>query len=375
MAATPRKLLFVFGTRPEAVKLAPVIRLARERSDAFRVRVCVTAQHRQMLDPFLALFDLRPDVDLDVMRPDQALSGLVARVLDGVDRELAADTPDFVVVQGDTSTTMAASLAAFHRRVRVAHVEAGLRTWDLAAPFPEEMNRQVVTRVADFHFAPTAWARDNLLREGVPADRAIVTGNTVIDALYWVRDHALAGMDPTTRYPALAGRRLVLVTGHRRESFGQGFEDLCAAIRDVVERHPDVVVLYPVHLNPNVREPVLRILGPVQATGRLVLEQPLEYAPFVALLQASYLVLTDSGGVQEEAPGFGKPVLVMRGKTERPEGVDAGVVRLVGTDRARIVAAVDELLDDPDAWARMARAVNPYGDGHAAGRILEILAR
>lgn len=371
--ARVKRLLFVLGTRPEAIKLFPVIRLARERAGDFEVRVCVTGQHREMVEPFLRLFEIRPDHDLAVMRRDQALSGLVARVLEGLDPILAATPPDWLIVQGDTSTAMAAALAAFHRRVPVAHVEAGLRTWDLAAPFPEEANRQVIGRIASLHLAPTAWSRDNLLREGVPTDRVVVTGNTVIDALYLARERFARDVDLEARWPALRGRRLLLVTGHRRENFGQGFEDLCRAIREGVEAHPDLVAIYPVHLNPNVREPVNRILGPATATGRLILDEPQDYVHFVALLDRAHVILTDSGGVQEEAPGFGKPVLVMRDKTERPEGVEAGVVRLVGTDRARIAAALGELWDDPAAYAAMSRAVNPYGDGQAAGRILSAL--
>jgi UDP-N-acetylglucosamine 2-epimerase (non-hydrolysing) len=369
-----KRLLFVLGTRPETIKLFPVIRAARERWQDFEVRVCVTGQHREMVDPFLRLFDVRPDHDLAIMRPDQQLSGVVARVLDGLDVVLQREMPDWVLVQGDTSTAMAAALAAFHRRVPVAHVEAGLRTWDLAAPFPEEMNRQVVGRIASLHLAPTDWSRDNLLREGVPPDRVIVTGNTVVDALYLTRERHAREVDVAKRYPQTKDRRLMLVTGHRRENFGQGFEDFCNAIRRIVEGNPDVAVVYPVHLNPNVREPVNRILGPAVAGGRLVLDEPVDYVTFVALLDAAFLVLTDSGGVQEEAPGFGKPVLVTRDKTERPEGVEAGVVRLVGTDPDRIVAAVEELLRDPAAYGRMSRAVNPYGDGHAAPRVLEALA-
>ncbi|MBM4394724.1 MAG: UDP-N-acetylglucosamine 2-epimerase (non-hydrolyzing) [Deltaproteobacteria bacterium] len=368
------RLLFVLGTRPEAIKLAPVIRAARERASAFEAVVCVTGQHREMVAPFLELFELRPDFDLAVMRPDASLSGLVARLLDGLDAVLADVRPDAVVVQGDAATAMAGALAAFHRRVPVAHVEAGLRSGDLAAPFPEELYRVIAGRVAGRHFAPTPRAARNLYAEGVPEGLVHVTGNTVVDAVRWVRDHRLDGVDPAERRPSIRGRRLVLVTGHRRESFGAALSDLCLAVRDVVESEPDAAVVWPVHLNPNVREPVARLLGPAAATGRLVLEEPVDYPTMIALLRDSYLVVTDSGGIQEEAPEFGRPVLVARETTERPEGVEAGVARLVGTARAGIVSAIRELLHDPAAYARMARHVNPYGDGLAAGRILDALA-
>jgi UDP-N-acetylglucosamine 2-epimerase (non-hydrolysing) len=375
MATVPLKLLFVFGTRPETIKLFPLIRAAQQRPGQFTARVCVTGQHRQMLDTFLDLFALRPDHDLDVMLPGQALSTVAARVLERLDPVLERERPDAVLVQGDTTTAMAGALAAFHRRIPVGHVEAGLRTWDLAAPFPEELNRQVVGRVAAWHFAPTPWARDNLLKEGVAQERIHVTGNTGIDTVAYVRQYLLPNVDLRVRLPFLRdGERLVLVTGHRRESFGTGFEQLCLAIRDVVERHADVRVVYPVHLNPNVQAPVRAILGPAEATGRLHLLPPADYLVFAALLDRCHLVITDSGGVQEEAPSYGKPALCTRSVTERPEGVDAGAVKLVGTDRATIAAAVDELLNDPAAYQRMATVRNPYGDGQASGRILDALA-
>jgi len=370
-----RKLLFVFGTRPETIKLFPVIRAARERSDEFDTRVCVTGQHREMADTFLELFDIRADSDLDIMETDQTLSGVCSRVLERMDPVLERESPDWVVVQGDTTSTMAASLAAFHLKVPVGHIEAGLRTWDMDAPYPEEMNRQVTSRIATLHFAPTSWARDNLSREGVPEDRIEVTGNTVIDALYYTRDHMLSNRDMHGRFEWLdKGKRLVLVTGHRRESFGHGMENLCMAVRDILDRHEDIEILYPVHLNPHVREPVDRLLGPAVDTGRLHLEAPVDYLDFVSLLDRCHLVITDSGGVQEEAPAFGKPVLCTRDRTERPEGVDAGTVRLVGTDRERIVAAADELLTDTDAYLAMSQVRNPYGDGRASERILDSLS-
>ena len=371
----PLALLFVFGTRPEAIKLAPVIRAAQQRPLEFSVRVCVTSQHREMLNPYLALFGIVPDVDLAVMRPGQALSCLVARVLEGLDAVLATDRPDWLIVQGDTSTAMAAALAAFHRGVAVAHVEAGLRTWNLRAPFPEELNRQIVGRLAALHLAPTAWAADNLRREGVEESKIVVTGNTVIDALLEVRDRHRGKADLAAQFPCLAGHKLLLVTGHRRESFGQGLEDLCEAIAVALARWPDLCVIYPVHLNPNVRAPVQRILGPAVASGRLVLAEPVDYVTFVSLLDTCWAVLTDSGGVQEEAPGLGKPVLCARDTTERPEGVQAGVVKLVGTSQAAILAALAELHDNPAVYAAMSRPVHPYGDGQAAPRILDALVR
>jgi UDP-N-acetylglucosamine 2-epimerase len=369
----PVDLLLVLGTRPEAIKLAPVILAARERSAAFTVRVCATGQHREMVAPFLDLFGIAADDDLAVMRPGQGLSGLVARVLEGLDALLVRNRPDWVVVQGDTSTAMAAALAAFHRGVPVAHVEAGLRTWNLQAPFPEELNRQVIGRIAALHLAPTAWAAQNLRREGVAEARIVVTGNTVIDALRAVRAQHLRPGEMEREFACLRHHRLLLVTGHRRESFGRGFEELCQAIATALERWPDLCVIYPVHLNPRVREPVQRILGPAVAGGRLVLAEPADYRTFVGLLDAAWVVLTDSGGVQEEAPGLGKPVLCTRETTERPEGVEAGVVRLVGTTAERILAALEDLHDCPGAYEAMARQVNPYGDGHAAPRILEAM--
>ena len=375
MTDRPKKLLFVFGTRPETIKLFPLIAAAKAQPQRFEVQVCVSGQHRQMLDAFLQLFAISPDVDLDVMQQGQTLSSLAARVLERLDPVLVRLAPDVVLVQGDTTTAMAAALAAFHRQIAVGHVEAGLRTWDLAAPFPEELNRQVVGRIAHYHFAPTAWARDNLLREGVTMERIWVTGNTGIDAVAHVRQHLLPKLNVAERFAFLrADQRLMLVTGHRRESFGAGFENLCLAIGDAIERHPDLCVVYPVHLNPNVQAPVQRILGPAVATGRLQLLPPVDYLEFAALLNAAYLVLTDSGGVQEEAPSYGKPALCMRSVTERPEGVEAGAVRLVGTDRAAITAAVDLLLTDELAWRKMAEVRNPYGDGQASGRILDALA-
>jgi UDP-N-acetylglucosamine 2-epimerase len=366
--------MVVFGTRPEAIKMAPVVAALRA-TDGIETLVCVTAQHRQMLDQVLDLFGLVPDDDLDLMAPGQSLPDLFARILTGMTVVLEARRPDLVLVHGDTSTTLATALAAFYARVPVGHVEAGLRTGDLQAPWPEEANRRLTAPIAELHFAPTMRARDNLLGENLPAVGIHVTGNTVIDALLAVvgrikAEPALAD-SLAARFPFLdPGKRLVLVTGHRRENFGQGFEQMCLAIRDLAERG-DTQLLYPVHLNPQVQAPVNRILGGVAG---VVLMEPQDYLPFVYLMTRAHLILTDSGGIQEEAPSLGKPVLVMRDTTERPEAVEAGTVRLVGTDRARIVAEATRLLDDAGAHATMARANNPYGDGRAATRIAGIIA-
>ncbi len=363
------KILFVFGTRPEAIKLAPVIHELASRP-RFTVRVCVTAQHREMLDQVLEAFSITPDHDLDLMRPGQDLFDVTARCLTALRPVLEAERPDWVIVQGDTTTVFVASLAAFYLDIRVAHVEAGLRTFDKRRPFPEEINRRLTSHVADLHFAPTERARRNLLEEGIPAEHIHVTGNTVVDALFYIRDRyrgrwpAPAGMRPVER-----DRRLILVTGHRRESFGEGFERICRALRRIAER-PDVEIVYPVHLNPNVQRPVHGLLGELP---NVQLIEPLPYVSFVGLMESSYLILTDSGGIQEEAPSLGKPVLVLREVTERPEAVEAGTVKLVGTDVENIVAGVGELLDDPAVYERMSRAHNPYGDGKASVRIAEIL--
>ena len=369
------RILSVFGTRPEAIKMAPVVKkLAGE--PGIESRVCVTAQHRGMLDQVLAVFDLRPDFDLDIMRPDQDLTSVTTAVLTGVGQTLDAFKPDRVLVHGDTTTSFAAALAAFYRRIPVGHVEAGLRTGDLYSPWPEELNRRLTDVIADLLFAPTETSRDNLRKEGVPDSRIHVTGNTVIDALLSVVGR-LKG-DPSLS-KAMAervsfldpNRRLILVTGHRRENFGDGFENICGALARLAER-TDVQIVYPVHLNPNVKEPVGRLLG---GRRRVHLLEPLEYLPFVYLMERAYLILTDSGGIQEEAPSLGKPVLVMRAVTERPEAVAAGTVRLVGTDEALILRESARLLDDPAAYGAMSRAHNPYGDGQASQRIVEEILR
>ncbi len=363
------RVLVVFGTRPEAVKMAPIIR-ELHASPGFVTRVCVTAQHREMLDQVLDLFHITPDYDLNVMRPRQSLAEVTSSVLVGMEPVLREERPDWMLVQGDTTTVMAAALAAFYHGVRVGHVEAGLRTGDMRHPFPEEMNRRVASVLADLHFAPTSVSRANLLREGVPAAAIVVTGNPVIDALLDVaaRPYDWAG-GPLAGIPR--DRRLILVTAHRRENFGAPIRAICAALRALAERYSDTVhIVYPVHLNPNIQEPVYSALGDLP---NLTLLPPLDYLPLVHLMRAATLVLTDSGGLQEEAPSLGKPVLVMRQTTERPEGVEAGTVRLVGTDTQRIIAEVGRLLDDADAYRQMAQAVNPYGDGLAHVRIVDAL--
>jgi UDP-N-acetylglucosamine 2-epimerase (non-hydrolysing) len=384
-----KTILLIFGTRPEAIKMAPVIRELRRHSDRFRTLVCVTAQHRGMLDQVLQFFGIRPDFDLDIMRPQQDLYDITAAVLTGMRSVLDAARPDLVLVHGDTTTTMAATLAAFYAHIPVGHVEAGLRTGNKQAPFPEEVNRKVTGAVCDVHFAPTEQARQNLLAEGVCDEAIEVTGNTVIDALFLTLEKIRAeNLDGEIahglieRFPGLellfgrlrapAPSRLILVTGHRRENFGDGFENICRALHDIAAGYPDVELLYPVHLNPNVQEPVRRILGGSEL-GNIHLIEPVDYLPFVWLMDRAYLIITDSGGVQEEAPSLGKPVLVMRDATERPEAVMAGTVKLVGTDREKIIAETRKLLDDKSSYNEMSRAHNPYGDGRAAHRIVTYL--
>ncbi|MBN2385899.1 MAG: UDP-N-acetylglucosamine 2-epimerase (non-hydrolyzing) [Anaerolineales bacterium] len=371
------RVLSVFGTRPEAVKMAPVVQTL-SRTPGVEAHVCVTAQHREMLDQVLDLFDIRPDVDLDLMRPDQSLAELSAAIFTRLDPVLTDLQPDWVLVQGDTTTVAITALLAYYRRMRVGHVEAGLRTHDKWQPFPEEINRRVAGVAADLHFAPTEWARQNLLREGIPDTAIAVTGNTVIDAL-----HIVAGQPSPARVVSLlgdigvaadaqrAGKRLILVTAHRRENFGRPLEEVCAALRDLARRG-DVEIVYPVHRNPNIQEPVRRQLEEV---AHVTLLPPLDYLSLVHLMKRATLVLTDSGGIQEEAPTFGVPVLVLREATERPEGVEAGVLKLVGTGRESIVREAFRLLDDETAFARMARAANPFGDGKAAVRIVQKLVQ
>lgn len=358
------KFLIVFGTRPEAIKLAPLIQALRQ---SFSVCVCVTGQHRQMLDQVLDLFKIVPDHDLNLMTVNQGIDQLTANILQSLTPILKKESPDWLITQGDTTTTMVASLAAFYQQIPVAHVEAGLRTYNLKSPFPEELNRQLTSRMASLHFCPTASSRENLIKEGIASTQIHVTGNTVIDALYWVlkQDNL-----PPVRLPFdPKQQKTILVTGHRRENFGQGFEQICQALQSISQVRPDVQIVYPVHLNPNVQEPVKRILSGLK---NVHLIEPLDYPQFVQLMNQSFLILTDSGGVQEEAPSLGKPVLVMRNTTERPEAVEGGTVRLVETNTEKIIEETLLLLDNPTIYQQMARAQNPYGDGKASERIVSI---
>ena len=368
------RVLTVFGTRPEAIKMAPLVsRLAGIRQvDA---RICVTAQHREMLDQVLTLFGLAPDYDLNIMKPGQSLGQVINAVLSGLDPILTEFRPDLVLVHGDTSTTFAATLAAYYQRIAVGHVEAGLRTGDLYSPWPEEANRKLTGALADLHFAPTPRARNNLLREGIDPGTVHVTGNTVIDALLWTaeqfdKDPSFDGRFLRSFEFLRPNARLVLITGHRRENFGSGFENICLAIRDLALKFEDTDFVYPVHLNPNVRDPVARTLSGLH---NVHLIEPQDYLPFVWLMRRAHLILTDSGGIQEEAPSLGKPVLVMRDTTERPEAVESGIARLVGADRERIVAAISELMTDRESYAAMANIRNPYGDGRASEAIAGIV--
>ncbi len=377
------KVLVVFGTRPEAVKMAPLVKQLEARRDVFETRVCVTAQHRMMLDQILDAFEIQPHYDLDIMTGGQDLYDITTHVLAGIRPVLAEFEPDLVLVQGDTTSTFCTALAAYYEQIDIGHVEAGLRTGNIYSPYPEEINRQLTARLAKYHFAPTPLNRDNLLKENIDPGNIAVTGNTVIDALLMVverlendqqrRDRVTRNIQQAGLGAGIleSGGRMVLVTGHRRESFGAGFVNICEAIRDLATSQTDLEIIYPVHLNPNVRAPVAEILS---AVGNVHLIEPVSYEEFVHLMSKAYLLLTDSGGIQEEAPALAKPVLVMRENTERPEAVDAGTARLVGTDRAEIVARVQELLDDPDAYQRMATAANPYGDGTAAEKIVGFLA-
>ena len=379
-----KKVMLVFGTRPEAIKMAPLVKEFQKEKENFETSVCVTGQHREMLDQVLGIFDIVPDYDLNIMRQGQDLYDVTARVLTGMRDVLREARPDVVLVHGDTTTSMAAALAAFYQQIPVGHVEAGLRTHDIYSPWPEEMNRQITGRIATWHFAPTALSRQNLLDEGVRDEDITVTGNTVIDALHMVverikRDAGLSeklGEELRTGGYDVErlknGRRLVLITGHRRENFGEGFLNICHAIKTLSGKYPDVDFVYPMHLNPNVRRPIHEVFGEdLTRLGNLFFIEPLEYLSFVYLMEKSSMVLTDSGGIQEEAPGLGKPVLVMRDTTERPEALEAGTVKLVGTDYGKIVGEVSTLLDDEEAYERMSSAVNPYGDGKACGRIIK----
>lgn len=381
-----KTVMLVFGTRPEAIKMAPLVKAFQAASDSFRTLVCVTGQHREMLDQVLHIFDIQPDYDLNIMKQGQDLYDVTSRVLLGLREVLKEARPDVVLVHGDTTTSTAAALAAFYAQIPVGHVEAGLRTHNIYSPWPEEMNRQLTGRMATWHFAPTPLSRQNLLAENVAEAQITVTGNTVIDALYWVVDKIKHDATLAQQLDAellragydvqrLAdGRKLVLITGHRRENFGDGFIHMCTAIKDLTQRYPQVDFVYPMHLNPNVRKPIHQVFGQdLTGLGNMFFIEPLEYLSFVHLMEKSHIVLTDSGGIQEEAPGLGKPVLVMRDTTERPEALTAGTVKLVGTDYDKIVSAVSTLLDDEAAYAVMSHAVNPYGDGKACGRIVDTL--
>ncbi len=376
--------MLVFGTRPEAIKMAPLVKEFQKHSDQFKTIVCVTGQHRQMLDQVLDIFDIKPDYDLNIMKQGQDLYDVTARVLLGMRNVLDKVQPDLVLVHGDTTTSTAAALAAFYRQIPVGHVEAGLRTHDIYSPWPEEMNRQITGRIATYHFAPTSLSRQNLMSEGVQEEQITVTGNTVIDALYMVIDkirkdsalkQALNEELRTKGYDIARlndGRKMVLITGHRRENFGEGFLSICQAIKTLSAKFSNVDFIYPMHLNPNVRQPIHEVFGEnLSDLGNLFFIEPLEYLSFVYLMEKSTIVLTDSGGIQEEAPGLGKPVLVMRDTTERPEALDAGTVKLVGTDYNKIVSEISLLLTDADAYEKMSKAVNPYGDGKACGRIFQ----
>ena len=381
-----KKVMLVFGTRPEAIKMAPLVKEFQKHPEDFETVVCVTGQHREMLDQVLKIFGIRPDYDLNIMKQGQDLYDVTAKVLLGMRDILKEVAPDVVLVHGDTTTSTAAALAAFYQQIPVGHVEAGLRTHNIYSPWPEEMNRQLTGRIAAYDFAPTPLSRRNLEREGISAEKISVTGNTVIDALYMVVDKIksdeglraslenelnASGYDVSRLH---SGRKLVLITGHRRENFGEGFIQMCRAIKHLTESYPDVDFVYPMHLNPNVRRPIHEVFGEdLTGLGNMFFIEPLEYLSFVFLMERSYIVLTDSGGIQEEAPGLGKPVLVMRETTERPEAVDAGTVRLVGTDYGRIVSETSRLLDDPAAYNAMSHAVNPYGDGLACRRIVGAL--
>lgn len=381
-----KKVMLVFGTRPEAIKMAPLVKEFQKNSDTFQTIVCVTGQHREMLDQVLKIFDITPDYDLNIMKQGQDLYDVTARVLTGMRDVLKEAQPDVVLVHGDTTTSTAAALAAFYQQIPVGHVEAGLRTHNIYSPWPEEMNRQITGRIATYNFAPTPLSKANLLREAVAEESITVTGNTVIDALYWVVDKIkndatlnaeLEGVLKGAGYDVnrLAdGKKLVLITGHRRENFGDGFINMCTAIKDLTQKYPDVDFVYPMHLNPNVRKPIHEVFGEdLSNLGNMFFIEPLEYLSFVYLMEKSTIVLTDSGGIQEEAPGLGKPVLVMRDTTERPEALDAGTVKLVGTNYDKIVNEVSTLIDDAEAYAKMSQAVNPYGDGLGCERIVNKL--
>lgn len=381
-----KKVMLVFGTRPEAIKMAPLVKEFQKQPKRVETVVCVTGQHREMLDQVLKIFDIKPDYDLNIMKQGQDLYDVTARVLTGMRDVLKEVKPDVVLVHGDTTTSTAAALAAFYQQIPVGHVEAGLRTHNIYSPWPEEMNRLLTGRLATYHFSPTPLSRNNLIKESVDDRNIIITGNTVIDALYWVMDKIKNNKELDNELEDILskagydvnrlnnGKKLVLITGHRRENFGDGFINMCTAIKDLTVKYPDLDFVYPMHLNPNVRKPIHEVFGEnLSGLKNMFFIEPLEYLSFVYLMEKSSIVLTDSGGIQEEAPGLGKPVLVMRDTTERPEALDAGTVKLVGTDYNKIVNEVSSLIDDKAAYEKMSKAVNPYGDGLACGRILNAL--
>ena len=381
-----RKVLLVFGTRPEAIKMAPLVMELQKQKERIETVVCVTGQHREMLDQVLEIFDIKPDYELNIMKRGQDLYDVTARVLTGMREVLKEIKPDIVLVHGDTTTSTAAALAAFYQQIPVGHVEAGLRTHNIYSPWPEEMNRLLTGRLATYHFSPTPLSRNNLIKESINDRNIIVTGNTVIDALYWVVDKIKNNKELDNELESVLskagydvnrldnGKKLVLITGHRRENFGDGFINMCTAIKDLTIKHPNVDFVYPMHLNPNVRKPIHEVFGEdLSGLKNMFFIEPLEYLSFVYLMEKSSIVLTDSGGIQEEAPGLGKPVLVMRDTTERPEALNAGTVKLVGTDYNKIVNEVSSLIDDKAAYEKMSKAVNPYGDGLACGRIVNAL--
>lgn len=381
-----KKIMIVFGTRPEAIKMAPLVKEFQKRSDQFETIVCVTGQHREMLDQVLRIFDITPDFDLNIMKQGQDLYDVTSRVLIGMRDVIKETKPDLILVHGDTTTSTAAALASFYQQIPVGHVEAGLRTHNIYSPWPEEMNRQLTGRLATYHFAPTSLSKQNLLEEGITDEKVLVTGNTVIDALYWVVDKIKtnSSLSKELRLNLLnvgynverldCGRKLILITGHRRENFGEGFINICTAIKDLTKKYPNVDFVYPMHLNPNVRKPIYKVFGDkLENLGNMFFIEPLEYLSFVYLMEKATVVLTDSGGIQEEAPGLGKPVLVMRDTTERPEALLAGTVKLVGTDYTKILKEVSILLDNEIEYERMSKSVNPYGDGKAACRIANFL--
>ena len=381
-----KKIMLVFGTRPEAIKMAPLVKEFLRYPEKFETVVCVTGQHREMLDQVLRIFDIQPDYDLNIMKQGQDLYDVTARVLVGMRNVLRKVLPDVVLVHGDTTTSTAAALAAFYQQIPVGHIEAGLRTHDIYSPWPEEMNRQITSRIATYHFSPTPLSKQNLLAEGIKEEQIVVTGNTVIDALYRVVDHIKKNLKLDAELESLLkqagydvtrlkeGKKLVLITGHRRENFGEGFVHICTAIKDLTKKYPDVDFVYPMHLNPNVRKPIHEVFEDnLSGLGNMFFIEPLEYLSFVYLMEKSAIVLTDSGGIQEEAPGLGKPVLVMRDTTERPEALEAGTVKLVGTDYDKIVNEVSGLLDNQEYYEKMSKAINPYGDGKACSRIVKAL--